>query len=63
MTFDAQTSGPVGKVASWIEYPFASANFPWTAFLLASLLIVLIIFFTHDGLSVIQETVGEVIPQ
>jgi len=59
----SQESGPLGKLAAWVEYPWTSENFPWTAFLLAAALIVLIIFFTHDGLAVIGETVGEVIPQ
>ncbi len=52
-------SGPLGKVSSWIEYPFTSETFPWRAFALTAALVALVVFFMHDGLNVIAETVGE----
>ena len=54
-----ENMGPLGKVASWVEYPFTSDSFPWTTGLLIAAIVVVVVFFMHDGLRVIAETVGE----
>ena len=51
-------TGIIGNVASWIEYPFTTTDFPWRTVLLSAALAAIVIFFIRDGLQVIAETVA-----
>lgn len=55
-------SGILAQVSSWIEYPFKDENgFPWKSFLLVAAIVVILIFFMHDGSKIMADTVGEIV--
>ena len=61
MNFD-NDSGAIGQLAQWIEYPFVTKDFPLVLFFVIAVALFILIYCLHDGVQVVAETVGEMVP-